>query len=55
MNPRFTDYIDITDRYRIGYISKDDTEKLELSNFPTNESVFIRVDRDTGRSKVIAR
>ncbi len=55
VNPRFTDYIDITDQYRIGYISKDDTEKLELSNFPTNESVFIRVDRDTGHSTVIAR
>lgn len=54
-NPRFTDYIDLNARYRIGYIAKTDTEKLELSNYPKGESVLIRVDREIGTSSVIAR
>jgi hypothetical protein len=33
-NPRFTDIIDISDRYRIGYISREDEGKLTLQNFP---------------------
>lgn len=54
-NPRFTDYVDIGSRYRIGYIAQSDTEKLELSNYPKGESVLIRVDRETGTSNIIAR
>jgi hypothetical protein len=33
-NPRFTDYIDLDSRYRLGYIAPQDTEKLQLSNLP---------------------
>ncbi len=54
-NPRFTDYIDISPRYRIGYIASNDSEKLELSNYPKGESVLVRVDRETGVSTVITR
>jgi hypothetical protein len=33
-NPRFTDYIDLDTRYRLGYIDAQDVQKLQLSNLP---------------------
>jgi hypothetical protein len=54
-NPRFTDYIDISSRYRIGYIDKKDQKKLSLQNLPLDESLFFLVDRTSTSSKIIKR
>ncbi len=53
MNTRFTDWLDISDRVRIGYISADDTKKLQLSNMNLGQSVLILLDRYTGQSSII--
>jgi hypothetical protein len=54
-NPRFTDYIDISRRYRIGYIDASDTVKLSLSNLPPGISVFILLDRTSTDTKIIKK
>ena len=52
---RFTDSIDISPSIRLGYISRDDNQKLSLGNFPTGESLLIRLDRTTGESSIVRR
>jgi hypothetical protein len=52
---RFTNSIDLDSHIRIGYISKSDSLKLSLGNFPTTDSVLIQVDRLTGESVVLRR
>jgi len=48
-NMRFTDWYDYDERWRVGYIAKEDTEKLLLSNYTPNDgSVLILVDRSSG-------
>lgn len=54
-NLRFTDYYDISSRYRIGYIDQSDKEKLSLANFPLEDSLFILLDRTNGESKIIKK
>ena len=54
-NPRFTDYIDISSRYRIGYIDRSDTVKLSLGNLPLWESLFILLDRTSTDARIIKR
>ncbi len=44
-NPRFTDYINLNNRYRLGYISDTQWEKLQLQNFPKDDSILILLDR----------
>lgn len=44
-NARFTDFIDLSDQYRIGYISKNDTKKLTLANYPKNVSRLLLLNR----------
>lgn len=55
LNPRFTDWLDISPTERLGYIDKSDWDKLSLSNLPTWESVLVRLDRITWQSSVIKR
>ena len=50
---RFTDSIDISPEIRLGYIDKNDNQRLSLGNFPLGESVLIRLDRATGESHVV--
>lgn len=45
INPRFTDYIDIDSRYRLGYIKKSQSEKLKLQNFSQSNSIMVLLDR----------
>lgn len=54
-NPRFTDYIDISPRYRIGYIDRNDSAKLELQNLALQGSVFVLIDRDDPASHLLLR
>ena len=54
-NPRFTDYVDISSRYRIGYIDRSDTTKLSLQNLPSWESIFILLDRTGTETKIIKK
>jgi hypothetical protein len=54
-NQRFTDYIDLDSRYRLGYIAPQDTEKLQLSNLPIGNWVLVLLDRTHGTSQIIAR
>ncbi|PID83934.1 hypothetical protein CSB09_03395 [Candidatus Gracilibacteria bacterium] len=48
-NIRFTDAIDLGSTYRLGYISKNDTNKLRLSNYPTDTSKLLLLDRSSAR------
>ena len=52
-NPRFTDYIDISDTLRIGYIDRKDSSLLELSNFPLDTSILLLIHRKTGESRTL--
>jgi hypothetical protein len=52
---RFTNSVDISPKIRIGYISKLDTNKLLLANFPINDSLLIMIDRSTWSSRVLRR
>ncbi len=52
---RFTDYIDISPRYRIGYIDKFDKEKLSLANLPLEDSLFILLDRNSTGTQIIKK
>ena len=52
-NPRFTDYIDISDTLRVGYIDKKDSKLLDLSNFQLNTSILLLVNRRTGESRTL--
>lgn len=54
-NPRFTQYVDLSEKYRLGYIDEKDQQKLQLSNFPTNQSLLILLDRSTGKSEVVRK
>ncbi len=54
-NLRFTDYIDISSRYRIGYIDIRDQEKLSLANLPLENSLFILLDRSNGETRIIKK
>lgn len=46
-NPRFSDYIDVSDTLRIGYIDVSDTDMLSLQGFPSDRSVLVYLDRTT--------
>lgn len=50
---RFTDAIDINPQIRIGYIDKNDQSKLSLANFPSGQSLLIRLNRTTGESIIL--
>ena len=50
---RFTDAIDLTPEIRLGYIDKNDTTKLSIGNFALGNSVLVRLDRETGESRVV--
>ena len=50
---RFTDAIDLTPEIRLGYIDKNDTTKLSIGNFAIGNSVLVRLDRETGESRVV--
>ena len=52
---RFTDSIDISPSIRLGYIGRYDSQKLSLGNFPTGESLLIRLDRTTWDSSIVRR
>lgn len=54
-NPRFTDMIDMSDRYRIGYIDQHDEKKLSLAWFPWGQSIIFLVDRMTGDSFLLEK
>jgi hypothetical protein len=54
-NPRFTDYTDLSSRYRIGYIDATDSEKLSLGNFPLGISVFVLIDRTSTDMRIIKK
>ena len=55
-NPRFTNWFDIDDTIRIGYIASDDIQRLRLSNFsPEEGSALILLNRKLGESITIAR
>lgn len=54
-NLRFTDYIDISSRYRIGYIDANDQQKMSLSNLDSSESLLLFLDRKTGESRIVKR
>lgn len=54
-NPRFTDFLDISSTIRIGYIDQTDKKRLELSNFPLNESVLVFLNRGTGDNYVLKK
>ena len=54
-NLRFTDYIDISSRYRIGYIDIRDPDKLALANLPPKNSLFILLDRTNTETKIIKK
>lgn len=52
-NARFTDWIDWGSRYRIWYIDKIDTHKLELSDYPLWQSILLLFDRDTNTTRIL--
>jgi hypothetical protein len=52
-NQRFTDFIDITSRYRVAYISKLQSEKLSLQNFPTKSSLIVLLDREENTTTIM--
>lgn len=54
-NLRFTDYIDISPRYRIGYIDQSDKEKLSLANLSSENSLFILLDRTNAETRIIKK
>ena len=54
-NPRYTDYLDIDARYRIGYIDRSDTERQALANIASPTSLFFLLDRETGISSIILK
>jgi hypothetical protein len=54
-NLRFSDYIDIDSRYRIGYISRQEREKLALQNLPLEESYLILLDRKNARTTILTK
>lgn len=55
-NERFSSWHDISTRWRIGYISKDDTLRLERSNYRASDGgVLILLDRKTGKIREILR
>lgn len=54
-NSRFSDYIDISPRYRIWYINESDVKKLNLGNFPSGHSLFLLLDRSNANISIIAK
>ncbi len=52
-NPRYTDWIDIDARYRLGYIDAADQAKLSLQNYPLNIGILLVLDRSTGVSTIL--
>ncbi len=54
-NIRFTDFIDISPRYRIGYIDTSDTRKLSLQNLPLDNSLFLLLDRKSTEVSIIKK
>jgi hypothetical protein len=52
-NPRFTDYIDISPRYRLGYIDVRDRAKLVLQSLPTDAPVFLLLDRESNKASTL--
>lgn len=52
-NPRYTDWIDLDTRYRLGYIDASDSTKLSLQNYPPNTGILILLDRSTGVSSIL--
>jgi hypothetical protein len=54
-NPRFTDFVDLSPTLRLGYIDKNDRQKLALGNFGTDVSVLVLLDRSTGTSTLLRK
>ncbi len=54
-NMRFTDYIDISPRWRIGYIDAWDTPIHAVQNISPQESLLILLDRKTGVQKILKK
>ncbi|GAB0174768.1 MAG: hypothetical protein HHAS10_06470 [Candidatus Altimarinota bacterium] len=54
-NLRFTDYIDYTSRYRIGFISKKAIEKLQIQNIEGDMSVLVLYDREENTINILKR
>lgn len=52
-NARFTDLIDLSSRYRLAYISKRQSEKLQLQNFPKNASLIVLLDREENTTTIM--
>lgn len=54
-NPRFTHYMD-SGNWRIGFISKNDTETLSLSNYQSKDGgILIALNRVTGEVREIQK
>jgi len=49
-NPRFTDFVDISSQYRIGYIDKNDTKRRMLANLTDDSSFLVLLDRYSGNA-----
>jgi hypothetical protein len=52
-NMRFTDYIDLNQRYRLWYIDANEEEKLMLQNYAKGKSLIVLLDRNTNESTVL--
>lgn len=50
---RFTDFIDLSPRWRIGYIGATDSEKRSIRNITSSESQILLLDRKNGREKTL--
>lgn len=53
-NPRFSDFIDLDQTHRIGYIRASDVDKKSLGNYKQNGGIFVLLDRTDGSSQVVA-
>ena len=49
-NPRFTDFVDISSQYRVGYIDKNDKKRINLSNLTDDSSFLVLLDRYSGNA-----
>lgn len=55
INPRFTDYIDLSSKYRLGFISKNQSKKLSLQNLDRDHSVLVLLDRSSNKLTILKR
>jgi hypothetical protein len=49
-NPRFTDFVDISSEYRVGYIDKNDKKRRMLANLTDDSSFLVLLDRYSGNA-----